>query len=138
MNASPFDEAGRNWIGDRMLPSRTDVLEAFQVHADAVDVPVGGIGADQNRNVVAVALAVDDIGEQERFAISLGNAAAELPADQRMHLRVLVDGRIDAIEQPRLVETLDMVMKIGVAARRDLIVFDVGDHLSTAMPGYER
>jgi hypothetical protein len=43
-----------------------------------------------------------------------------------MHLRVLVDGRIDAVEQPRLVETLDMVMKIGVAARRDLIVFDVG------------
>ena len=45
-----------------------------------------------------------------------GDAAAELPAHQRMHLGVFVDRRIDAPQQAGLVETVDVVVQVGVAA----------------------
>src|SRR5205814_9781642 len=60
-------------------------------HAEAVDLPAGGKRADHHRNVVLAPLAVDDVGEQERLPVPLLDAAAKLPADQRVHFRVLVD-----------------------------------------------
>src|SRR5256885_8512833 len=46
----------------------------------SVNVAAGGERTDHNRDIVFAALAVGDVGEQERFAVALGDAAAELPA----------------------------------------------------------
>ena len=63
-------------------------------------------------------LAVDDVGEQERLAVLLLDAAAELPAHQRVHLGVLVDRAIDGDEQPGLVERAQVVVQVRIAAFR--------------------
>ncbi len=104
-------------MGDRALPRRADIGNPRHVHADAVDLGRCGIGADHHRQVVAPPLAIDDVGEEERLAVLLGDAAAELPAHQRVHLGVLVDRRVDAIEQPRLVEAVEMLVQVGIRAR---------------------
>ncbi len=99
-----------------MLPAWTDISVALHVHADAIDGGVRGQRADHHGDVVAPPAGIDDVGEQERLAVLLGDAAAELPAHQRMHLGVLVDRRIDAQQQPGLVETIEMVVQVGIAA----------------------
>ena len=97
-------------------PARVDLLERA-ADADAVDFAVGGEPADQHRDVVLAALAVDDVGEQERLAVLLLDAAAELPAHQRVHLGVLVDRPVDRDQQPGLVERADVVVQVGIGAR---------------------
>src|SRR6185503_10018166 len=71
-------------------------------------------GADHHGNAVLPALGIDHVLEQERLAILLRDAAAELPAHQRMHLGVLVDRAIDGHQQARLVERPEVVVKIRV------------------------
>ena len=78
----------------RLDPARIDFLERA-ADADAVNLAVGGKPADQHRNVVFAALAVDHVSEEKRLAVLLLDAAAELPAHQRVHLGVLVDRTID-------------------------------------------
>ena len=80
-------------------PARVDLLERA-ADADAIDLAIGGEPADQHRDVVLAPLAVDDVGEQERLAVLLGDAAAELPAHQRVHLGVLVDRAVTVISRP--------------------------------------
>ena len=89
-----LDEARADRMSRRLDPACVDFLERA-ADADAVDLLVGGKPADQHRNVVFAALAVDDVGEQKRLAVLLLDAAAELPAHQRVHLGVLVDRTID-------------------------------------------
>ena len=62
-------------------------------------------------------LAVDDVGEQERLALGLVEPAEELPAHQRVHLRILVDRLVDPQQQPRLVEILDVLVQVGITPR---------------------
>ena len=112
-------------------PCRFDLVE-LAAQPDAIDFAIGREPADDHRDVVTLALAVDDIGEQERLAVFLRNAAAELPAHQRMHFRVLVDRAVDADELPGLFQRGDMIVQIGIGARRrfahmELLVF-VGDN----------
>ena len=78
--------------GDRALPGRVDLVERA-AHADAIDLAARRERADHDRDVVAPALGVGHVGEQERLAVLLRDAAAELPAHQRVHLGVLVDRR---------------------------------------------
>ena len=93
------------------------LLDLFDVAADAdpVNLPVGGEDADGDRNVVAAALAVDDVLEQKRLALGLRNTAAELPAHQRMHLAVLVDRPLDADEQALFLQRRDVRVQVGVS-----------------------
>ena len=44
------------------------------------------------------------------------DAADELPAHQRVQLGVLVDRPVDGEQQPLLLECLEMLMEIGIAA----------------------
>ena len=53
--------------------------------------------ADQDRDVIFPTFAVYDIGKQECLPFNLRNPAAKLPADQRVHLRILVDGLVDPV-----------------------------------------
>ena len=60
------------------------------------------------------ALAVDDVGEQEGLAVLLFDAAAELPAHQRVHFGIFVDRPIDLDQQSRLVQRADVIVQVGI------------------------
>ena len=74
--------------------------------------------ADRDRHVVAAAVSADDVGEQEGAPVRLVEAAAELPAHQRMQLGVLVDRAIDAHEEPRRFKIGEMLGKVRRRAGR--------------------
>ena len=111
------DDARRDRVARRLDPARIDFLERA-ADADAVNFLVGGKPADQHRHVVFAALAVDDVGEQECLAVLLLDAAAELPAHQRVHLGVLVDRTVDRDQETRLVERAHVVVQVGIGPRR--------------------
>src|SRR5712692_120493 len=85
-------------------------------HAEAVDLPAGGKRADHDRYVVLVPLAVGDVGEQERLPVPLLDAAAKLPADQRVHFRVLVDRALDRDQQACFPERFQVLVQVRIAA----------------------
>ena len=52
------------------------------------------------------------MGEEEGLALIFGHAADELPAHQRLQLSVLVDGTVDAHQQPCGVQRGQMLVQI--------------------------
>src|SRR6185437_1290998 len=58
------------------------------------------------------------VGEEKGLAVGLGQPADELPAHQRMQLRILVDRPVDDAQQPMPLQRLDMLMQVGIIARR--------------------
>ncbi len=84
----------RHGRSERLHPGRADFIER-SAEADPVDVRIGGKPGDQHGNVVVRTLAVGGFGEQERLALAFGDAAAILPAHQRVHLGVFVDRLVD-------------------------------------------
>ena len=56
--------------------------------------------------------------EQERLAVALPDAAAELPAHQRVHLLVLVHLPRHPDQQAGVVQPLEVLVKIGIAPFR--------------------
>jgi hypothetical protein len=65
---------------------------------DPIDRPVGGQSTDQYRAFKSSALAVRGMREQECSSLLLCNSAAKLPADQRMHLAILVYGFVNDMQ----------------------------------------
>jgi hypothetical protein len=55
--------------------------------------------------------------KEERLARRFLNAADELPAHERMQLRILVDRFVDRQQQSLRAERLEMCMQVGIAAR---------------------
>ena len=98
-------------MGDGVHPCRADVLD-ITAHADRIDLRRGRQRADHDGNVVAPALGVDHVGEQERAPRTFGNAAQELPAHQRVQFGVLVDGPIDAHQQATRFEIGEMQLEV--------------------------
>src|SRR5262249_36091329 len=80
---------------DRAHPGVADRLDRT-AHAGRVNLRRSGERADHHRHVVAAALAVGDVAEQEGAALLFRHAADELPAHQRMQLGILVDRPGDA------------------------------------------
>ena len=115
------DDARPDRLGDGAGPDLVDLVEGA-AHADAIDLAARRQHADRDGDVIFAALGIDDVAEEERLAVLLGDAAAELPAHQRVHLAVLVDRAIDGDEQPGLLERLQMVVQIGIAALRHRFV----------------
>ena len=97
-----------------VVPFLLDVLD-LAADADAVDLAVGGEDADRDRDVVAAAGAVDDVLEQESLALVFRNAAAELPAHQRVHLGVLVDRPLHANQQSVPLQGGDVRVQVRIA-----------------------
>ncbi len=84
------------------------------VHADAINFRIGGNRSDRDGDIVAASLRVDDVGEQECLAVSFRDAAAKLPAHQRVHFRILVHRRIDTMEKPSRIQPAEMLVQVGV------------------------
>ena len=101
----------RDGIGNGPHPGFADGVDRLP-HADGIDFGRGRERADHDRNIVAAALGVGHMREQERAALVLGHAAQELPAHQRMQLGVLVDGAVDANEQTLRLKIGQMILKI--------------------------
>ena len=68
----------------------------------------------RHRHVVAAAVTVGHVLEQEGLALGLGEAAAELPAHQRVHFRILVDGMPDAQQQSGGLQVGQVFLKVGI------------------------
>ena len=98
---------------DCLDPARIDLFE-WAADADPVDLAIGCKPADQDRYVVLASLAVGHIGEEERFAILLLDAAAKLPTHQRVHLGIFVDRTVDLDQQSCLIERSEMIVEIGI------------------------
>jgi len=64
-----------------------------------------------------VAAPVDDVLEEERLALRLGDAPPKLPADQRVQLRVLVDRSGHAHELTRRLQRRQVLVQVGIATR---------------------
>src|SRR5256885_13744843 len=96
---------------DRVDPGSADVLD-LSPHALRIDACRSRERAEHDRNVVFLALAIDDIGEEKRLALLFRHAADELPAHQRMKLGILVDRPVDADEQALRFEIGEMLLKI--------------------------
>ena len=81
------------------LSQAASISPTGAAHAGRIDVPRGRERARHDRDVVAAAGGVGDVGEQERAALRLGEPALELPPHPRVQLAVLVDRAVDADEQ---------------------------------------
>src|SRR5579875_755600 len=115
LRRSILDDDRLDRVLERRLPARADLLEGT-AHPECVDAPRPGEPADQDRRLVSLPGRVDHIGEQPSLASLLGDAAAVLPADERVHLGVLVDRALDAIEQACFLEGGDVLAQVTVAA----------------------
>ncbi len=94
-------------------------MRRIGAETDAVDAPVRRENTDGNRNIVALALGVHRLFEQKCLAVFLFDAAAKLPAHQRMHLLVFVHRFFDADQQAFAFELLQVIVQIGISARRN-------------------
>src|SRR6266571_6898657 len=104
-------------MGDRAVPLRLDFAQGG-AHADRVDRAVRRDRADHDRNVVLAAAAIGDVREEERLPLGLVHPPDELPAHQGMQLGVLVDRPGYREQQASLLQLLEVLVKVAVAARR--------------------
>ena len=111
------DDVGRDRVAHGPGPERADVLQG-NVQTGAVDFLIGGQRADHHGDVEAAAPGIGDVGEQEGPPIGFRDAAAELPADQRMQLGILVDGLIDGHQKPGRVQRREMLLQVAISALR--------------------
>ena len=109
------DRTRRDWGGQRLHPGGVDLVKPA-TEADAVDFRIGGKSRNQDRDIVAGAFAIGGLREQERPPVGLGDTAAILPADQRMHFGIFVDRLIDDDQQPGAMQRQHMIVQIGIAA----------------------
>ncbi len=100
-----------------MVPSRLHLFRRA-AHAETVDFAISGERADDHRKRILAAAAVNDVGEQKGLALGFLDAADELPAHEWMQFRVFVDGTVYGQQQSPLLQCLEMLMQVGVAARR--------------------
>src|SRR5713101_1576332 len=103
-------------MSDRVIPFPLDFAQG-RAHADRVDRAVRRDRPDHDRNVVLAAAAVDDVREEERLPLGFVHPPDELPAHQRMELRVLVDRPGYREQQPAFLQFLEVLVKVTVAAR---------------------
>jgi hypothetical protein len=103
---------GWNRLGYRLRPGLADLVDR-QTQAGGVDLRRGGKPADQHRDVISPAVAVDHVGEQERAALIFVQAALELPARERVQLRILVDRSVDADQQSLGFQPGDMFLQVA-------------------------
>ena len=111
------DRHGRDRIGDRPHPGRADAVHRL-AHAGRINVRRGRQRPDRHRHVVAPALGVGHIGEQEGAPLVFGQAAEKLPAHQRMQFSVLVDRVVDTHQQAAGFEVGEMGLEIRCRTAR--------------------
>ena len=125
--------ARRYRIRDRLLPAWLHFFRRC-VHAEAVNAPVARERADDDRILVAPAFGIDDVREQERFALMLFDAAHILPAHERMKLGILVDWPVYRQQQALLAQRLEMLVQIRVSARPAFRISFFALHLRSCRP----
>jgi hypothetical protein len=107
----------RNQIVHRAHPHRAQLIERMS-DPDLINPRACSHRADDDGDVISLALRVHDIGEQHCLAIVLVEPPAKLPAHQRMDFRVLVDRDVHLQEQSRLFQRRELIVQIEIGARR--------------------
>jgi hypothetical protein len=113
LNGTTVDEARGNGLVHGCVPAiRHGVGGALQTQS--VDVRRTGEPADEHRTPIATPAAIDDILEEKRVPLVLRDAAAVLPADERLKLTVLIDGPINTAELVVRLERGDELAQVPV------------------------
>ena len=107
------DDPRRDRILHGVHPALVDFLERT-ADPDPIDVAVGRQPSYQHRDVVFAALAVDHVGEEERLAVLLRDAAAKLPPHQRVHFGILVDRPVDGDQLSGRRQRPDMIVQVRI------------------------
>ena len=113
MTGSVGHLARRNRVGDGMAPDLADILDRG-ADTNAVDRAIGRECTNGNRQVIFLPARAGDVVEDKRLAVGFGNATTELPAHQRMHFGILIDRLVDGLQQVRLIQRFQMILKIRI------------------------
>src|SRR4029077_7377204 len=92
-------------------------------HAHAINLAARRERADHPRGGVAPGPRGHPSREEKRLALALLDAAAELPAHQRMQLGVLVDRALDGNQQAGALQRIEMVVQVGIAFGHSTVMF---------------
>ncbi len=107
---------GGDRVGDGMQPIPADVGDRA-AHPHRIDPRGGRIRSDDDRDIVATPMGIDDMGEKEGPALVFRNAAQELAAHQRVQFSVLVDRMVDPNQQPLRFQCGNMGLEIKAWGR---------------------
>ena len=112
-----IDDGGLDGIRQCVRPKLRDLVHrAPQSHR--VDLRRRRQRGHSHGHVVGASVAVHHVLEQECLALRLGQTAAELPAHQRVHFRVLVDGVADTYQQSGRLQVGQVLLKVGIGHGR--------------------
>src|SRR5262249_61889277 len=87
------------------------------------------------------ALSIGDVREQDRAPLVLRDAADELPAHQRVQLRVLVDGPVDADQETARLEIGQVLLQVEARAacgERSCRIARLVEHVGSSSAGRAR
>src|SRR5262249_16346915 len=90
------------------------------VETQSIDFLRAGKTANEHWNVVLFALGVVNLIKIKRPPLFFPQTA-ELPAHQRVHLGVFIDGPRDAVQKSRAVQSIDIFLKIFVVRHSSLL-----------------
>src|SRR6267143_3713929 len=100
-----------NGVGDCSRPSRADLFD-LTAHPNRINLGRSGERPDDDRNIIAPSVRVDDIGEQKSAAVFLWNAAQKLAPHEWMQLGVFVDWPFNTNEQAVRFELSEVRLEI--------------------------
>ena len=131
LGRAAVDHDRRDQIIQRMDPAIGNFL-GLAFESQRINRLRAGQAADQDRAVVFVAFAVDDVVEQKAAALRFGDAAAILPAHQRLQFAVFVDFAVNAIKFFMLFQFADKLAQIviGFGKIHRVLVYDFFSGLS--------
>src|SRR6267143_3842377 len=109
-----------NGVGDCSRPSRADLFD-LTAHANRINLGRSGERPDDDRNIVAPCVRVDDIGEQKSAAVFLRNAAQKLAPHEWMQLGVFVDWPFNTNEQAVRFELSEVRLEIKAGPETRLL-----------------
>ena len=90
-----FSHLSRYRVRNRVQPRGADVGN-IDTHSGRINLRCRSQSAHDDRHVVATTLAVSYVGEQKCRSFRLRDPTLELPADERVKFRILVDQAINA------------------------------------------
>ncbi|MFY9834996.1 MAG: hypothetical protein WAK55_00725 [Xanthobacteraceae bacterium] len=94
-------------------PGRSNILD-WHAHTDRVDFAIAGKTRNERGTLKSAPTAVDRMREQKCLPLAFRQTTPELPAHERMHLRVFVGWPIDDEEAVAFSERKDVAVEVRI------------------------
>src|SRR5467141_1234160 len=109
-----------NGVDDCSRPCRADLFD-LTAHANRINLGRSGERPDDDWNIVAPSVRVDDVSEQKNAAVFLRNAAQKLAAHEWMQFGVFVDWPFNTNEQAVRFELSEVRLEIKAGPGKRLL-----------------